>query len=295
VGARADGCARGALMRVLVSGATGFVASHLVPALVREGHDVVALGHDASRLPAGGENVELDLAAARSFPAADAIVHLAQANVPFPDGAADLFAVNTASTAALLEHARASGAERFVFASSASVYGVGELAFAEDDPPRATDFYSATKIAAERLARAYANLLRVIVLRPVAPFGPGQRNRLVPGLVDRVRNGQPITLNGGGRPRMNPIYVGDVVDAIVLALERDAPQLVNVGGDKVVSIRELAELIGEVVGAEPVFEDGGTADGDLVVRNDRLHQLLGRAPLALREGLERTVHAGAPV
>ena len=282
-------------MRVLVTGATGFVASHLVPRLARDWHHVIALGHAVLRIPDGAEKIELDLATARSFPAAEAVVHLAQANVRFPDGAADLFAVNTASTAALLEHARTSGAERFVFASSASVYGLGELAFAEDDPPRATDFYSATKIASERLVEAYAGLLHVTCLRPVAPFGPGQRNRLVPGLVDRVRNGLPITLNGGGRPRLNPIYVDDVVDAIVLALEQDAPQILNLGGDKVVSIRDLGEAIGEIVGAEPVFEDGGAAEGDLVVRNDRLHELLGRAPLPLREGLERTVHAGAPV
>jgi nucleoside-diphosphate-sugar epimerase len=71
--------------------------------------------------------------------------------------------------------------------------------------------------------------------------------------------------------------------------------VLNLGGDKVVSIRELGELIGEIAGTEPVFEDGGAADGDLVVRNDRLHELLGRAPLPLRDGLERTVHAGAPV
>jgi len=282
-------------MRVLVTGATGFVASHLVPRLARDGHEVVALGHDASRLPDGVERIELDLATGRSFPAADAIVHLAQANVRFPDGAGDLFAVNVASTAALLEHARACGAERFLYASSASVYGLGDLAFAEDDPPRATDFYSATKIASERLVAAYADLLPVSVVRPVAPFGPGQRNRLIPSLIERVRKGAPIRLHGVGRPRMNPIYVDDVVDAIAVLLERDAPELLNLGGDKVVSIRDLGELIGEVVGRAPVFEDGGAAEGDLVVRNDRLHDLLGRAPLPLRDGLELTVNVEAPV
>jgi nucleoside-diphosphate-sugar epimerase len=293
MGARANGRGRGALMRVLVTGATGFVASHLVPALARDGHEVIALGHDRARLPDGVEQVEADLRTARRFPDADAIVHLAQANVLFPDGADDLFAVNTASTAALLEHARRCGASHFVFTSSASIYGFGDHPFAEDDMPRAVDFYSATKLASERLVGAYAEVLATTALRLVAPFGAGQRGRLIATLAERVREGRPITLNDGGRPRMNPVHVSDVVETIAQALQRDAPALLNVAGDDVVSIRELGELLGELQGVEPTFESGGSAPGDLVAANERLHEFLGRPPLPLRAGLERTLHAEA--
>lgn len=281
-------------MRVLVTGATGFVASHLVPALASAGHDVIALGHDAARLPNGDgiEPYEADLITAVSFPAADAIVHLAQANVPFPDGARELFAVNTASTAALLEHARATGAERFAYASSASVYGFGDRRFVEDDVPRGSDFYSATKLASERLVGAYAGLLRTSVLRFVAPYGPGQRNRLIPRLLERIQAQEPISLAPGGRPRMNPIYVGDVVGTIARTLESDEDVLLNVAGDDVVSIEELAELIGEAAGVAPVFEESADgASGDLVVDNGRLRAFLGDPLIPLREGLRRTVEA----
>src|SRR5205823_3574331 len=157
-------------------------------------------GHDAARCPVGDriEPFELDLRmfAPDELPAVDAIVHLAQANTPFPDGAASLFAVNTASTALLLEHARRCEASSFVYASSASVYSLGDRPWREDDAPAARDFYSATKLASERLVAAYEDILSAWCMRLVAPYGPGQRNRLIPRLVTSVQEGLPITLNG---------------------------------------------------------------------------------------------------
>lgn len=283
-------------MKVLVTGATGFVAGHLVPALSRE-HDVVALGHDPDRIAASDdvETLQIDLREPRfeeQLPQVDAIVHLAQANVPFPDGAADLFAVNTASTAALLEHARRSGASRFVFASSASVYGLGDAPWSEEDAVTATDFYSATKLAAERLVGAYTSELGTTIMRLVAPYGPGQRNRMIPRLVASIREGQPVQLNAGGRPRMNPIYIDDVVRVIERALASEGHQLVNVAGDDAVTIRELAETIGGVVGVEPVFEEHDSAIGDIVADNRRMRDVFGLDSLTrLRDGISNTAAA----
>jgi UDP-glucose 4-epimerase len=285
-------------MRVLVAGATGFVASHLVPALADAGHEVIAAGHDLARIPSGAEALVADLrrADAVRFPPVEAIVHLAQANVPFPEGADDLFAVNVASTAALLEHARQAGAQRFVYASSASVYGGGERAFDESDPPLASDFYAATKIAAERLVAAYAGVLEgTTTIRLVAPYGPGQRARLIPTLVERVRAGRPVVLNPGGRPRLNPIYVADVVRVVLRALDLPGSRVVNVAGDEVVGVDQLADAIGEAVGVTPVYEEslGGSAT-DLIARNARMKAELGVEDLVpLSEGLRRTVGVGA--
>jgi nucleoside-diphosphate-sugar epimerase len=282
-------------MKVLVTGATGFVAGHLIPRLAADGHHVIGLGHEADRIPDEAESLVVDLAqplVRGSLPAADAIVHLAQANVPFPDGAQELFAVNAVSTLGMLEHARAIGATRFVFTSSASVYGFGDRPFAEDDEPAATDFYSVTKRTAERLVEAYNEHIGTTVLRLVAPYGPGQRARLIPALAQRVREGRPVTLNDGGRPRMNPIFVDDVVELIVRALGSDGHQLVNVAGDELASIRDLATLIGSAVGREPVFEQGDGAPGDLVVENARMHDVFDlRSLVTLRDGLSRTVAA----
>lgn len=286
-------------MRVLVTGASGFVAQHLVPALAPD-HEVVALTHDPDRVPPGDGfgTVVADLRDADiDLPGADAIVHLAQANVPFPDGARDLFAVNTAATVALLDHARRCGASHFVFASSASVYGFGERPWSEDDVPAATDFYSATKLAAERFVTAHEAFFSTTIMRLVAPYGPGQRNRMIPRLIDSVREGRAITLNEGGRPRMNPVYVDDVVRVVSAALAGDGNHLVNVAGPDAVSIRELGQTIGDVLGREPRFETGsGRAPGDIVCSNAGMLATFDLEPLTtLRDGLARAaeVPAGA--
>jgi nucleoside-diphosphate-sugar epimerase len=285
-------------MRVLVTGATGFVAPHLLKRIVSDGHEAIALGHDAARIPAGDSitRVVVDLTSPLdddALPAFDAVVHLAQANVLFPDGSRELFRVNAVSTQELIELARRRGASQFVYASSGSVYGLGEGAVDEDDPRRGDDFYAVTKRAGELAVRAYRDHVGTAVLRFFAPYGPGQVNRLIPGLIARVSNGEAVTLRGGGRPRMTPIYVDDAVEAIVRSLESDEHLVLNVAGDETASIRDLAEKIGVVVGREPVFEDaGGGAPGDLIARNDRLHGLLGgRSLVALDEGLRRTVRA----
>ncbi|MBD0329900.1 MAG: NAD(P)-dependent oxidoreductase [Thermoleophilia bacterium] len=283
-------------MRVLVTGASGFVGSHLAPALADAGHEVLAVVRRPGSAPAGATEVAADLARDRlELPAADAVVHLAQANTRFPDGAAELYAVNTAATQRLLDHARRTGARRFVLASTGSVYGFADPPLSEDDPVRADDFYALTKIHAEALVAAYRGFFATAVLRLFVPYGPGQEGRMIPALAARVREGRPVTLNGGGRPRSNPVYVGDVVRVVAAALERDEHVLVNVAGDEVVGVGELAERMGAVLGRRPLLEQGAPdAPGDIVADTGRLHALFALRPLVgLDEGLRRTL--GAPV
>lgn len=253
-------------MRVLVTGATGFVASHLFPRLLADGHHVIAAGHDPARLKrfAAAEPLLWDLQnPPPSLPTQlDAIVHLAQANVSFPDHAHEMFAVHVAATQTLLELARRAGARRFVFTSTGSVYGSGPRSWTEADPTDGPSFYAATKVAAERLICAYGDLVPHSIFRLFAPYGPGQQpRRLIPLLIDRVRRGDPVTVADGTGPTFNPLYVTHVVDVLVQSLAADVNQLLNLGGDEALSVRDMAERIGRVVGRAPVFqEQSGPAD-----------------------------------
>jgi nucleoside-diphosphate-sugar epimerase len=267
-------------MKVLVAGATGFVAGTLVPRLLAGGHEVIALGHDGARLRRfpGAQPMVVDLRRPDLGDAlpddVDAVIHLAQANVPFPAGAADLFAVNVGSVQQLLEYARRRGVRRFVYASTGSVYGGGDRPWKESDPPLGAGYYAATRQAAERLVVAYGDLLPYVVLRTITPYGPGQRNRLVPGLIGRVRNGQAVTLREGGRPRMNPVFDAHVAEVFAQALDVSGNQVVNLGGDEVLSVREMAEVIGRELGTAPRFEDApGASGGDVVADVTRLRQV----------------------
>jgi UDP-glucose 4-epimerase len=286
-------------MRVLVSGASGFVGGHLVPVLLASGHDVIALVRQPSSSPAveGVTVVETDLERLdeTELPNVDAVVHLAQANVPFPDQAETLYRVNTESTLALLDHGRRAGARAFLYASSASIYGYGDRPFTEHDPPASRDFYAVTKLNGEQLVAAYGQFFSTMVFRLVAPYGPGQSGRMIPAVIGRVREGRPVTLNGGGRPRMNPIYVEDAVRAAVAALELSGNHVVNVAGNQVVGIDDIARLAGQALGREPVFELGDAdAPGDVVADTTRFHELLDPGELVgMAEGIRRMVSVEA--
>jgi UDP-glucose 4-epimerase len=266
-------------MNVLIAGATAWLARHLIPRLVADGHTVYAAGHDLARLAArqGTTPIVWDLAAPHvpeDLPRQiDAVVYLAQANVPIPDQAITMFQVNAASVVSALDYARRGGARRFVFTSSGSVYGGASRPLREDDPLAGTDLYSATKIAAERAVQAFAPYLGTTILRLFAPYGPAQAGRLIPGLINRVRNGQPATLKEGRGPRFNPLYVDHVVDVIAQSLAAEGHHLLNAGGDEALSVREMAETIGRVLGREPVFQDQpGEIGGDVVGDTTGLRQ-----------------------
>ena len=203
--------------------------------------------------------------------------------------------MNTASTQRLLEYARAAGVSRFVLPSTGSVYGGGDRPWREDDPAEADDYYAATKVAAERLVRAYGGDVPYTIFRLFAPYGPGQVGRRVPGLIERVRAGRAATLREGGRPRINPLYVDHVVDVVRQSLDASGNQLVNLAGDEVLSVRDMAEIIGRVLGVPPVLQEvAGSAGGDTIGDITRLRQVynLPRRLTSFETGVRAMVATG---
>ena len=278
-------------MRILLTGATGFIGARLLPALA-ERHEVVAL---ARRPPAGGtaEWVEHDLVRPLDEAAlpehVDAVVHLAQSRHyrEFPERAGDIFAVNAESTFRLLEYARRAGAERFVFASTGGVYGYGYEKLVETDPVNPIDFYLTSKYVAESLIANYREFFRTVVFRFFFVYGPGQERMLVPTLLDRVLRGEEITVSGRPGLRINPIHVADAVRVFEPALALDRSELFNVAGDETVAIEELVALMGRLSARTVQIADGPRLhDGDLVGDNARMKAVLGVEPqIRLEQGL----------
>jgi nucleoside-diphosphate-sugar epimerase len=217
----------------------------------------------------------------------DVIVHLAQAYKPFPEHAAEIFAVNAGSTQRLADHARAVGVRRFVLASSGSVYSPAYTPLRETDPPNPVSFHPATKLMAEEILRYYADPLEVVALRLFAPYGPGQVDRLIPRLIEAVRAGSPITLSRGGEPRLNPIHVRDLVEVICSAVSGAGEGVINVAGPVAVSIREIAEIAGDAMGRVPVFAvRDDPRPGDLIADTSRMQVAFGmEATLEPKDGI----------
>jgi UDP-glucuronate 4-epimerase len=218
----------------------------------------------------------------------DVIIHLAQANVPFPELANDLFAVNTAATQQLLDYARRAGAKQFMLASTGDVYGRIYGPAGETLTPAPGSYYAATKYAAELLVQAYSNHFQTCSLRLFHPYGPGQSARLIPKIAGQIMLGKPIRLNKDSRPHVTPIFIDDVTGAVETVLASPHSGAINIAGDRRVSIRELAEEIGRVLEIEPAFEQTELEATDLAGDNRLMKELLGTWDLVgLSEGLVR--------
>lgn len=281
-------------MQVLVTGANGFIGRDLIPRLSRH-HEVLAVVRGPHQA-APSERVSvvaMDLARSlrtKMLPAQiDIIIHLAQANVQFPEGASELFAVNTSATQQLLDYGRRAGARQFILASTGDVYGWHLGLCRETDPAEPVSYYAATKHAAETLTRAYSDYFATCVLRLFQPYGPGQLNRLIPRLADRIRQQQAVRLHKDDQPRLTPIHIDDVARAIERSIDKCYTGTLNIAGEQVVSMRELAETIGRMLGSQPVFEETGQVWADLMGDNSLMKQVLGRWDMImLADGLSRT-------
>jgi UDP-glucose 4-epimerase len=270
-------------MRILVTGANGFIGRHLVRELAPR-HEIHALARGpAGDAPEGVHWIEQDLTEplAGLPDALDAVVHLAQSRhyKEFPERADDIFAVNVTGTFRLLEYAREAGAGSFVFASTGGVYGHSYERFVETDPVSPLDFYLTSKYAAELLTANYKRFFHTIVLRFFFVYGPGQEGMLIPNLLGRVRQGETVTVQGPAGLRINPIYVGDAVRVFEPAPALDRSEVFNVAGDEAVHLAQLVGLMGRVTGNEPAIEHtSDSPDGDLVADNRRMKEVLGVTP-----------------
>lgn len=250
-------------MRYLVTGAAGFIGSHLAEALQVAGHEVVgvdcftdyydpalkeenARGLDVRRLDLAEDELDLD--------GIDGIFHLA--GQPGVKSFGDVFPLylrrNVLATQRVFEAAAAAGV-RVVFASSSSVYGEAErYPTAEDVPPRPVSPYGITKLACEHLARAYARSfeLDAVVLRYFNAYGPRQRPDMAfTRVVEALAQGGSFTLYGDGEQSRSFTYVADVVEATVLAMEQAASgTTLNVGGGQEATMNATIAMLERIAG-----------------------------------------------
>jgi nucleoside-diphosphate-sugar epimerase len=212
-------------MRVLVTGASGFLGRAVAAELQAAGHRVRTLQRSPSRVPGADDHlgsVTDDTDVARAVEGMDAVVHLA-AKVSLAGDAAAFDAVNVGGTRRLLAEAERTGMPRLVHVSSPSVAHSGASIVGDDarpaDPVHASGDYARTKALAELLALAADSpTLRVVAVRPHLVWGPGD-TQLVARIVERARRGR-LPVLGSGAALVDSTYVDNAASAIAAALER---------------------------------------------------------------------------
>jgi UDP-glucose 4-epimerase len=303
-------------MRVLVTGAAGFIGSHLVRALLSEGHDVTAIDNMVTGQRWRVEPVlhrirwmEADIcnreAAHEAVRGVDAVLHQAaipsvarSVNDPLTSNEA-----NVTGTLTLLQACREAKVRRLVLAASSSAYGHNpQLPKIECMFPAPMSPYAVSKVACEQYCQVFAQLgfLETVCLRYFNVFGPMQDPAshyaaVIPKFAVAVLRGERITVHGDGSQSRDFTYIDNVVQANLLAL--NAPnvsgEVMNIGCGARYSLMEMIELLETLVGKQAVLEHIDRRAGDVphsLADISKARSLLGYAPAVdFREGLRRTV------
>jgi UDP-glucuronate 4-epimerase len=302
---------------ILLTGAAGFIGSHVADALLAEGFRVTGIDNfdpfysrtiKESNLVQAKLNpnfifheldiTDHDLLKNTLTDRYDAIIHLAaKAGVrPSIEQPIAYQETNVTGTQHLLEFARARGINRFVFASSSSVYGINQqVPWQESDSMLyPISPYASTKISGELMGHVYSHLygIRFTALRFFTVFGPRQRPDLaIHAFAKKMMNQQPIQMFGDGSTRRDYTFVSDIVQGVLKALhyEHTPFEIFNLGNCKTVSLKEMIESLEDVFEIKAIIERKPEQPGDVpqtFADIKKATTLLGYEPVtSFRDGL----------
>ena len=310
---------------VLVTGADGFIGSHLTEALVREGFNVKAfvlynsfnswgwLDHCDDDIKGQFEIFTGDIRDPHGVKTAmkgcDAVLHLAALiGIPYSYHSPDAYVeTNIKGTLNLLQAARELGVRKMIHTSTSEVYGTARFVpITEDHPLQGQSPYSATKIAADQLVYSFFSSfnLPVVTIRPFNTFGPRQSARaVIPTIITQIANGRKKIKLGDLTPTRDFNYVKDTVAGYlsVLNSEQGLGEVVNLGTNYEISIGKTAELIADLMGErieiisdEVRIRPKGSGVERLCADNTKAKELFGwkpkyAGPEGLKHGIEETV------
>ncbi len=290
--------------RILVTGGAGFIGSHLVDSLAGRNEVVVIddlsrgreefLGSETEFYPLSLQECDLD----EIMEGMDLVFHLAADPDVRNFDAEEQLDRNYLCTHDLLEAMRKTDTKRIVFASSSTVYGEAETPTPVDHPTVPISLYGAMKLSSEALISAYHHTFDfdAWIYRFANVVGSRLRHGVIYDFINKLRN-DPDTLEilGDGRQRKSYIYIDDCINAMLTGLNSDAGlEILNIGTEDQVEVREIAEIVSEEMGLDPEFVYTGGRRGwrgdvpEMLLKPERLCKLGWEPEYGSREAIRRT-------
>lgn len=298
-------------MKLFVTGGAGFIGRHLVDSLLREGHsvtvfDISSKSSAESKLDTSVKVIKGDIkdyeVLSNSLKSHDGVIHLA-ARISVLESISDpelTNSVNVDGTVNLLHACAEKNIKRFVFASSAAVYGESrDLPISESSHINPLSPYGASKVAAEYYIKAFSNYfdMNSVILRVFNVYGKGQSDEyagVITKFVDRILDNKNPIIYGDGSQTRDFVYVDDVVEAFSCAIKNidgKCGQVYNIASGKFVSIKELADLMIDVSGKDLSTDYQDALKGD--IKESQCTVFLARKDLGfeprvgLKEGIKK--------
>lgn len=292
--------------RVLVTGASGFIGSHLLPKLVEEGYDVVALDVSEARDKVKDEVLQIDAdicdgqlmmntGKGLSKLKIDSIIHLAAMAAPrvAEKKPEETFRINVYGTLNVLRMAKEAKVKRVIFPSSAHVYGISPkyLPTDESHPLALLDDYTTSKILGEQLCYLFYqnHNISYVALRMFNGYGPRQSlDYFIPAMISQAMKGNIILR--GRQITKDFIYVSDMVDAILTVLPSEYVGPLNVGTGEQISLEYVADYIAKAFGVKLNFaETDDRGPTHMQCDNSRLRGFGWQPKISIEEGLTKTI------
>ena len=288
-------------MNIMIIGANGLLGRYLVD-ILKDNTNLFAVVKNKNKIKFEDNKFnieEIDLAninVDKLTKSIDIIFYLAQSNRfrEFPDGTNDMLNVNVYAPIQIVQWALNNRVKKFIYTSSGGVYlnqPCPAKEFFQIDANHKLGFYLNSKMAAEMLLKNFASFFETfIILRPFFMYGAGQSSTmLIPRLINNVIDGKDIVLNGIDGIRINPIYVLDAARIVAKTIDLKGEYIFNIAGAEIVSIRQLAEAAGEVVGKKPIFYQSNANSNDLVGDISNMIEKLGIPRINIFNGIKKMV------
>ena len=290
--------------RLVITGASGFIGFRLVKMALAQGWSVTALARNQDRLAKLSHprlriahwSIEHPQRGLEFFAGADAVCHLAAFIPPDhsdPGYAEQCFRTNALGSFAAARLALDANVRRFLLFSSGQSYAFSEKPATEEDPlypTRRATFYLSSKIAAELFVQTFSPALPTTIFRLASVYGPDMKGGVIEKFLKNIREEALLIVHDGGRHHVDLIHVDDVATAALLAIERNADGIFNIGSGRAVSMLTVAQAMARLFDLDPqciellpASDSRPAGFAALDIRKAR--ERLGFAPMQLAEGL----------